>query len=236
MTIETKNIHQKIQIVREAVPVLQDDKTGHGYTYVSEESILSRIKGVMQKLNISVVPSVVPGTWRFEPYTYVKKKLDKAGNQVEEVVREFLFTAEMVYTWINNDDPNDTYPVVWPAGDNHSSMAQSMGSALTYSNRYFLLKFFNVATSADDPDALLRNIAAGAADEAALKEMIGKIDAAVKKIPADQADKKKAAAAAIAPIVQKDTGKKSANYMTLKTLEAAAEAYAAVQKILGAKA
>ena len=68
--MEHKNIHQKIQLVREAVPVLQDDKTGHGYTYVSEESILSRIKGVMQKLNISVVPSVVPGTWRFEPFTY----------------------------------------------------------------------------------------------------------------------------------------------------------------------
>jgi hypothetical protein len=186
----------------------------------------------MQKLNISVVPSVVPGTWRFEPYTYVKKKLDKAGNQIEEVVREFLFTAEMVYTWINNDDPNDTYPVVWPAGDNHSSMAQAIGSALTYSNRYFLLKFFNVATSKDDPDALLRNINAGAADEAALKEMIGQIDAAVKKIPADQAEKKKAVVTAITPIIQKDTGKKSANYMTLKTLEAAAEAFAAVQKIL----
>jgi len=232
-SIETKNIHQKIQLVREAVPVLQDDKTGHGYTYVSEESILSRIKGVMQKLNISVVPSVVPGTWRFEPFTYVKKKLDKAGNQIEEVVREFLFTAEMVYTWINNDDPNDNYPVVWPAGDNHSSMAQAMGSALTYSNRYFLLKFFNVATSADDPDALLRNINAGAVDEAALKEMIAQIDAAFKQIPAEDKERRSAVAVAITPIIQNDTGKKSANYMTLKTLEAAAEVFAAVQRILG---
>jgi hypothetical protein len=41
---------------------------------------------------------------------------------------------------------------------------------------------------------------------------------------------------AITPIIQRDTGKKSANYMTLKTLEAAAEVFAAVQKILGGKA
>jgi len=39
--------------------------------------------------------------------------------------------------------------------------------------------------------------------------------------------------AAITPIIQKDTGKKSANYMTLKTLEAAAEVLAAVQKVIG---
>ena len=111
-------------------------------------------------------------------------------------------------------------------------MAQSVGGALTYGTRYFLLKFFNCATSKDDPDALLRNIAAGAADEAALKEMIGQIDAAFKQIPAEDKEKRSAVAVAITPIIQKDTGKKSANYMTLKTLEAAAEAFAAVQKIL----
>jgi len=77
----------------------------------------------------------------------------------------------------------------------------------------------------------LRNINAGAVDEAALKEIIGQIDTAVKKIP----EKKQEVIAAITPIVQRDTGKKSANYMTLKTLEAAAEAFAAVQKIAGEK-
>ncbi|MDR1465487.1 MAG: hypothetical protein LBJ11_09345, partial [Oscillospiraceae bacterium] len=40
------------------------------------------------------------------------------------------------------------------------------------------------------------------------------IDAAVKKIPAGD-ERKQAAIAAIAPIVQRDTGKKSANYMKL---------------------
>ena len=88
-------------------------------------------------------------------------------------------------------------------------MAQSEGGALTYGTRYFLLKFFNVATSKDDPDALLRNIAAGAVDEAALKEMISQIDAAFKRIPAENKEKRAAVAAAITPVIQRDTGKRA---------------------------
>ena len=139
----------------------------------------------------------------------------------------------MTFRWVNDENPEDHILVTWPIGNNSTDMAQSEGGALTYGTRYFLLKFFNVATSKDDPDALLRNINAGAADEDALKEMIGRIDTAVKRIPTEEKDKKNAMIAAITPIIQKDTGKKSANYMTLKTLEAAAEAFAAVQKILG---
>ena len=234
--MEHKNIYQKLQEVRQNVLAMKEDAQGYGYSYVSEENILSHITGVMQRVGLSLIPSVVPGSWRFTPRTYEKSKTDKAGNRSSDTVSEFLFEAEMTFRWVNDENPEDSILVTWPIGNNSSDMAQSEGGALTYGTRYFLLKFFNCATSKDDPDALLRNIAAGATDEAALKEMIGKIDAAVKKIPADQADKKKAAAAAIAPIVQKDTGKKSANYMTLRTLEAAAEAFAAVQKIIGEKA
>ena len=240
--MERKNIHQKLQEVRQNVLAMKEDAQGYGYTYVSEENILSHITGVMRKVGISLIPSFVPGSWGFHPHIYEKRKTDKAGNSSSDTVCEFLFSAEMTFRWINDENPDDSILVTWPIGNNSTDMAQSEGGALTYGTRYFLLKFFNCATSKDDPDALLRNINAGSAtptrpeggkDEAALKEMIGQIDAAVKKIPAEQAEKKKAVVTAITPIIQKDTGKKSANYMTLKTLEAAAEAFAAVRKILG---
>jgi hypothetical protein len=162
-----------------------------------------------------------------------KDQTDKAGNQTSDTVSEFLFEAEITFRWVNDESPDDSILITWPIGNNSTDMAQSEGGALTYGTRYFLLKFFNVATSKDDPDALLRNINAGAADEAALKEMIGRIDAAVKQIPTEAKEQKQAVIAAITAIIQKDTGKKSANYMTLRTLEAVSEAYAAVQKILG---
>ncbi|MCL1953015.1 MAG: ERF family protein [Oscillospiraceae bacterium] len=212
---------------------MKEDAQGYGYSYVSEENILSHITGVMQRVGISLIPSVVPGSWSFEPHVYEKKKTDKAGNVTADTVCEFLFKAEMTFRWVNDENPEDSILVTWPIGNNSSDMAQSEGGALTYGTRYFLLKFFNCVTSKDDPDALLRNIAAGAADEAALKEMVAQIDAAFKQIPAEDKEKRAAVAVAITPIIQKDTGKKSANYMTLKTLEAAAEVFAAVQKILG---
>lgn len=211
---------------------MREDAQGYGYTYVSEENILSHITGVMQKVGISLIPSIVPSSWNFTPRTYEKVKTDKAGNQTSDTVSEFLFEAEMKFRWVNDENPEDYIEVTWPIGNNSADMAQSEGGALTYGTRYFLLKFFNVATSKDDPDALLRNIAAGAADEDALKEMIGRIDEAVKQIPAKEAEKKKAVIAAITAIVQRETGKKSANYMTLRTLEAASEAFAVVQKTL----
>jgi len=214
---------------------MKKDAQGYGYSYVSEENILSRITGVMRKVGISLIPSVVPGSWKFEPHIYEKKKTDKANNVTSDTVCEFLFSAEMTFRWINDENPEDNILVTWPIGNNSSDMAQSEGGALTYGTRYFLLKFFNCATSKDDPDALLRNIAAGAADETALKEMIAQIDAAFKRIPAEDKEKRSAVALAITPIIQRDTGKKSTNYLTLKTLEAAAEAFAAVQKILGEK-
>jgi len=228
-----KNIHQKLQEVRQNVLAMREDKEGYGYTYVSEESILSHITGVMQRVGLSLIPSIVPGTWKFESRVFEKKKIDKAKNETMDTVSEFLFSAEMTFRWVDNENPEDSIVVTWPIGGNSSDMSQAMGSALTYGTRYFLLKFFNCATSKDDPDALLRNINAGAVDEAALQELIAQIDAAVKKIPAAEKEKKASVIAAITPIIQKDTGKKSANYMTLKTLEAATEVFAAVQKILG---
>ena len=229
-----QNIYQKLQEIRQNVLAMREDAEGHGdITYVSEENILSHITGVMQRVGVSLVPSIVPGSWKFEPRLYEKKKTDRAGNTTADTASEYLFFAEMNFRWVNNENPEDQILATWPIGAKAGDMAQAMGSALTYGTRYFLLKFFNVATSKDDPDELLRTINAGAADEAALKEMVGRIETAVKKIPSDDKEKRKAVAEALTPVIQRDTGKKSANYQTLKTLEAAAEALAAVEKVLG---
>jgi len=83
--IEQKNIHQKLQEVRRNVLAMREDAQGYGYSYVSEENILSHITGVMQKVGISLIPSVVPGSWGFHPHVYEKKKTDKAGVRPDRV-------------------------------------------------------------------------------------------------------------------------------------------------------
>ena len=135
--MEHKNIYQKLQEVRQNVLAMKEDAQGYGYSYVSEENILSHITGVMQRVGISLIPSVVPGIWKFTPRTYEKVKVDKAGNQTRDTVCEFLFEAEMTFRWVNDENPEDSITVTWPIGNNSTDMAQSEGGALTYGTRYF---------------------------------------------------------------------------------------------------
>jgi len=90
---------------------MREDAQGYGYTYVSEENILSHITGVMQRVGISLIPSFVPGAWSFTPHIYEKKKTDKAGNITADTVCEFLFEAEMTFRWVNNENPEDSFTV-----------------------------------------------------------------------------------------------------------------------------
>ena len=80
-----KEIYQKLQTVRQNVLAMKEDAQGYGYSYVSEENILSNITGVMQKVGLSLIPSVVPGAWKFTPRTYEKSKIDKAGVRPDRV-------------------------------------------------------------------------------------------------------------------------------------------------------
>lgn len=152
---EAMNIYQKLAKVRKQVEVVQKNKSGYGYKYVTDDELLAKITGVMDKYGVSLIPNIVPGTLRLTPYTYKKTKREKVAggvNTYEENVNEFTVVADMEYIWVNNDAPNETITVKWCLVGQQADASQSFGSALTYSMRYFLLKYFNVATPDDDPD------------------------------------------------------------------------------------
>lgn len=177
------NIYQKLAKIRKQVDILQKDKSGYGYTYVSEEEILSKIKGWMDRYSLSLVPCIVPGTQEVTPYTYKKTKVKKNGDVYEEVNNDIIVSSEMQWGWINNDNPDERVVIDWFMVGQQSDASQAFGSGLTYSNRYFLLKFFNVATSDDDPDAFRskQKEAEAAADRMVAQEIIKDFDAAIKK-------------------------------------------------------
>lgn len=150
---ETLNIYQKLAKIRKPVEVIKKNKKGYGYTYVTEEEILSKISGYMEKYGVSLTPSIVPGTTQVTPYHYVKTKTDKAGKIYEEHCNDMLIQADMIWTWIDNDNPESKISVPWVLVGQQGELSQSFGSALTYASRYFMLKYFNVATSDDDPES-----------------------------------------------------------------------------------
>jgi hypothetical protein len=150
---EKKNIYEKLAEVRKAVEVVQKDSTGYGYNYVSDRELLALISGTMETNHLTLIPRITPGTTKVEPWTYIKNKLHpKTKELYDEVNNEVIVSAEMTYTWVNNDDPNETVEVPWMLVGQQSDASQSFGAALTYSYRYFLLKYFGVATVEDDPD------------------------------------------------------------------------------------
>ena len=146
------NIYQKLAKIRKHVEVMKRDTKAYGYNYTKEESILAKITVFMDKYELSLIPGIVPGTIAVQPYSYKKTKSTAKGEIYEENVNEVLVNADTVWTWVNNENPDERIVVPWAMVGQQNDASQSFGSGLTYSSRYFLLKYFNVSTSNDDPD------------------------------------------------------------------------------------
>lgn len=106
----------------------------------------------MDKYGVSLIPNLVHDSTKVVPYSYTKTKTTKDGKVFEEKVNEILVSADMEWHWVNNDNPDDRVIVPWALVGQQSDASQAFGSGLSYSSRYFMLKYFNVATSDEDPD------------------------------------------------------------------------------------
>ena len=191
MAEQNLNIYQKLAKIRKQVEVIQRNKKGYGYTYVSEDEILAKISGFMDKYSLSLIPSVIHSSAVVTPYHTKKTKSTNKGEIYEENVNEVLASADMVFTWVNNENPNERVDVPWILVGHQSDGSQSFGSGLSYAMRYFLLKFFNIATPDDDPDKWRsKQKAAGAAEDKMIaEEIIASFDTMVKEFLASNQDK-----------------------------------------------
>lgn len=175
---EELNLYQKLAKIRKQVEILKKDTKAYGYNYTKEESILAKITVFMEKYHLSLIPGIVPGTTEVSPFCYKKTKSTKNGEIYEENVNEVLVSADTTWTWVNNDNPEERIVVPWAMVGQQTDASQSFGSGLTYSSRYFLLKYFNISTSDDDPDRFRSKQKQAEAEEekAITAELIDSID------------------------------------------------------------
>lgn len=221
---EKMNIYQKLAKIRKPVEVIKKNRKGYGYTYVDEEEILSKITGLMGKYGVSLVPNITHGSAVVEPYHYTKTKTTKDGTPYEEHVNEVLVRADMDWIWINDENPEDRVIVPWLFVGTQSDASQAFGSALTYASRYFLLKYFNVATSDDDPDnwRSRQREAESEEDRLIAEKIVDQIHALVTEHLA-VAPEDKQNVIAITKKYVKENGKASANYYAIETSAVASE-------------
>ena len=148
---EKLNLHQKLVEVKKSISGFsKDTKAGNnnyiGYEYVSGSQVLRSIKGKMDELGVLLIPEVDYNTMKWEKYNYTTSK---GANKTD-----FIITMKMNYTWINAEFPDDKITIPWVCiGQQTDDIAKAVGTAMTYNERYFLLKFLGLPTDEDDADA-----------------------------------------------------------------------------------
>lgn len=149
------NLYQKLAKIREGVEVMQRTKDAYSYKYVTDVDLLAKITVGMKEYHVSLIPQIVPGSTQVVPYRYDKTKTKRDGTVIPDTtvyVSEVLVNADMVFTWVNDDNPSEKIDIPWSLTGQQADSSMAFGSGLTYSYRYFLLKYFGVATPNDDPD------------------------------------------------------------------------------------
>ncbi len=140
------NLHEKLVEIRKLVKALKKDavgKTGFkDYPYISTDNILSAIMDKMNEIKIILIPTLSDCSVREFNYTNSSGK-DKT---------DFITQGMMGFTWVNAEDPADREYTPWYFFGQQDEASKSLGSGLTYSQRYFLKMSFQIATDEDDPD------------------------------------------------------------------------------------
>ena len=135
-----KKLSDLQRTVRGLAPNAQGGSQSAGYLYVTGSKVLDIVRPKMDELGLLLVQQV--DGIENERVDYQVKSGTKS---------EILTKVTMTFTWIDTES-GESLPVKFGA-NGCNGWDKGLGSALTYAERYFLLKFFHIATDEDDVDA-----------------------------------------------------------------------------------
>jgi hypothetical protein len=133
------SIYKKLWEIQKQIKGLSKDKKSHNYDYVSGNKLLSFIKPLMDEKGLILKQEILSIDNKRQDY---KTKYGEKS--------EILSKVMMQFTWIDCETGETDVNSFGANGQN--DWEKGLGSALTYGERYFLLKYFHVATDEDDID------------------------------------------------------------------------------------
>ncbi|OLS34419.1 single-stranded DNA-binding protein [Alkalihalophilus pseudofirmus] len=142
------NIYQKLIEVRKVVLYLKKESKGGQYDYTGSSQVLGAVREKLDELNLLLIPSITDKRLHQSPIEYFDKE-----NRPNKRTITYFTELDMTMTWVNADNPEEKITSQWYAQGVDIAGEKGVGKALTYGEKYFLLKFFNIATDKDDPDA-----------------------------------------------------------------------------------
>lgn len=139
MADKKTSLNQKLLEIQKQVIGLGKDKSALSYKYVTGDKVLSHIKPLMNSLGVLLKQEVLSIENTRQDYA------TKNGSR-----SEMHSKVMMRFTWIDTDS-NETMECLWGA-NGQNDWERGVPSAMTLGERYFLLKFFHIATDEDDID------------------------------------------------------------------------------------
>jgi hypothetical protein len=143
--METRlNIYQKLLTIQKKINGLGKDKSTYNYKYVTGDKLLGEIKPIMNELGLILKQEVLSIENTRQDYNLPQK------DGTMKPKSEILSKVDMRFTWIDCATGETDVNLFGANGQN--DWEKGLGSALTYAERYFLLKYFHIATDEDDID------------------------------------------------------------------------------------
>lgn len=138
-------LHDKLASIRDNMNYLQKTEKGQNGTYVSGAVLLDKIRKEMQANRLSLTPQI--------PNYNVREVVLPASEHIKKHAITYVAEFPVIFEW-RDLDSGEILSISWfAAGKSNSDPAMAVGSALTYCERYFLTKFFQIPTDELDPDS-----------------------------------------------------------------------------------
>lgn len=134
------NIYRKLLDVKKKVPYIQKDKKGYNYTYSTPSQVFCIVNPLLNEAGLLLITNVID----------VNSYEIRTGKGEKEKT-EWKYDLTFIFDWVDTED-GEKVSVPWRASGVNGE-DKGLGSALTYAERYFILKQFNIATDNDDPDS-----------------------------------------------------------------------------------
>lgn len=153
--MEKMNLYQKLHVIQSWINGLGKDKSSNSYQYVTGSKVLGAIKPLMKELGLLLKQEVISIDNERMDYS-VSLNQDKETKQWSGKPKsEILSKVMQRFTWIDVETGEKDENLFGANGQN--DWDKGVGSALTYAERYFLLKYFHIPTDEDDIDNSLRD-------------------------------------------------------------------------------
>ena len=139
------NIYEKLSAIStELMTVAKNLEVGVGqnkYKAVGEADVLRAIKPLEAKYKVYSYPF---------SRSIIESGTVESANYKGEVKKNLFERIEVIYRFINIEDPKE-YIDITSYGDGIDSQDKSVGKAMTYADKYALLKAYKIITG-EDPD------------------------------------------------------------------------------------